>query len=142
MRNIASEWRNLAEGLLHVEALEAQFRAEWGPRLEEARRKINEAKLQRARERGRAALIIASVIAVLLSAVTVVMLLVSPLEAVAAFFFLALLVPVTLALYGVSSLLETPDSLFRYSNLSATVMRARWRSYPTSLARCPRSTSP
>ena len=119
MRNIASEWRNLAEGLLHVEALEAQFRAEWGPRLEEARRKINEAKLQRARERGRAALIIASVIAVLLSAVTVVMLLVSPLEAVAAFFFLALLVPVTLALYGVSSLLETPDSPFRYSNLSA-----------------------
>ena len=39
MRTIAPQCRNLAEGFLRVEALEARFRAEWGPRLEEARRK-------------------------------------------------------------------------------------------------------
>ena len=31
MRNIGSGWRNLAEGLLRIETLEARFREEWGP---------------------------------------------------------------------------------------------------------------
>ncbi len=43
------QWRNRAEGLLWVEALEAQFRAEWSLRLGEARRKRNEAELRRLR---------------------------------------------------------------------------------------------
>ena len=43
MRNIGAEWRNLAEGFRRVEALEAQFRAEWEPRLEQARKQKEEA---------------------------------------------------------------------------------------------------
>ena len=39
MRSIAPQWRNLADGFLAVKALETRFRAEWGPRLERARRK-------------------------------------------------------------------------------------------------------
>jgi hypothetical protein len=111
VRNIGPEWRNLAEGLLRVEALEAQFRAEWGLRLEEARRKRIEAERQRARRRGRAVLIAASVVALLLCVVTIVILLFFPLEIVATVFVLALVVPVTLALYGVWSLLRTPHPL-------------------------------
>jgi Nuclease-related domain len=118
VRNIGSEWRNLAEGLLRVEALETQFRAEWGPRLEEARKERNEAERRRAKELGRAALVAASVVALLLSAVVLALLLFFPLEVVVAFFFLALVVPITLALYGVWSLLRNPDSFPVTSNLS------------------------
>jgi len=47
VRSIGPEWRDLAGGLLRSEALEARFRAEWDSRLEEARRKRNEAELRR-----------------------------------------------------------------------------------------------
>jgi hypothetical protein len=49
VRNIGYEWRDLAEGFLRVEALEARFRAEWGSRLERARRERMEAERQKAR---------------------------------------------------------------------------------------------
>ena len=52
MRNLGHEWRNLAEVLLCVESLEAKFRAECGPRLEDARRERIEAKRQGLREEG------------------------------------------------------------------------------------------
>jgi hypothetical protein len=119
VRNIGPEWRNLAEGFLRVEASEAKFRAEWGARLEEARRKRNEAERQRARERGRAALIIASVMALLISTIALILLLFFTLEVAAAFFFLALVVPITVALFAVWSLLHTPDYFPVPSNLSA-----------------------
>jgi hypothetical protein len=109
MRSVAPEWRNLAEGLLRIETLEARFRAEWVPQLEEARRKRNEAERQRARIRGRATLIAAPVIGILLCVVTLVLLLFFPLEDVFAIFVLALVALVILVLYGVWSLLYTPD---------------------------------
>ncbi len=119
MRNIGPQWRNLAEGLLRVEALEARFRAEWSPRLEEAWRKRSEAEVQRLRGRGRAALITASVVALLLLAVALVLLLVFPLEVVAAVLVLqALVVPAVLALYGVWALRHIPDPLPDPSDLS------------------------
>lgn len=117
MRSIGPEWRNLAEGLLRVEALEACFRAEWGPRLEEARRNRNEAELRRLRGRGRAALVVASVLALLLFAVALVLLLLST-PAAAVVLVLALLVPAVLVLYGVWALLHTPALLPDPSDLS------------------------
>lgn len=62
---------------MRVEALEAQFRAEWSPRLEEARRKRNEAELLSLRGRGRAALVAASIVALLLFAMALLLLLLS-----------------------------------------------------------------
>lgn len=117
MRSIGPEWRNLAEGLLRVEALEARFCAEWGPRLEEARRKRNEAELRRLRGRGHAALVAASVVALLLFAVALVLLLLSP-SAGTVVLVLALVIPVVLALYGVWALLHIPDPLPDPSDLS------------------------
>ncbi len=117
MRSIGPEWRNLAEGLLRVEALEARFCAEWGPRLEEARRKRNEAELRRLRGRGHAALVAASVVALLLFAVALVLLLLTP-SAGTVVLVLALVIPVVLALYGVWALLHIPDPLPDPSDLS------------------------
>lgn len=107
MRNIRPEWRNLAKGLERVEALEARFRAEWGPRLEEAQSKRAEVARQRARRHGRAALVGALASAVLLLAVVLVLLLVSS-PAAGGAFGLAFVVPAVLALYGTVSLLSTP----------------------------------
>lgn len=117
MRNIGHRWRNLAEGLLRIEALEAQFRAEWRARLEEARQKRNEAKRQRAKRQGRAALVAAFILALLLSTVALVLLLLSS-PAGTAVAWLALVVPVVLALYGAGVLLYVPDSFPFLSDLS------------------------
>jgi hypothetical protein len=70
MKNIGAEWRNLAEGLLRIEALEAQVRAEWGLQLEMARRATEEAGRQRNRRLRRAGLIAALVLALLLLTVS------------------------------------------------------------------------
>lgn len=118
MRNIDTKWRNLAEGLLRVEALEAQFRAEWGPRLGEAWRKKNEAKLQGFRERGRAALVAAFAMTLFLFAAAFTLLLVASLEVAATAFVPALLVPVALTIYGVEFLSRTSESLPVPSDLS------------------------
>lgn len=118
MRSIGPEWRNLAEGLLCVETLEAQFRAEWNSRLERAWEKRNEIERRRAREQGYAALITASVVALLLSVVTLILLLFSPLEVVATVFVLALMLPVILGLYGGWSFFHTPDAFLVSSDLS------------------------
>lgn len=56
MKNIGAEWRNLAEGLKCVEILEARFRAEWGARLDEARRRVEETRRRKNRRLGYAAL--------------------------------------------------------------------------------------
>ena len=166
MRDIGPEWRNLAEGLLRVEALEAQFRAEWGPRLEEARRERAEAEQLRIRGRGRAALIAASVLALLLLAVAFAVSLLFPLEPVAALTVLAILVPAVPAVYGVWALRHvpaplpipqtspdgggprSPNALCRYDapdppcRRDATGTRARRPSSRALPASCPRSTSP
>ena len=73
MKNIGAEWRNLAEGLLRIEALEAQVRAEWGLQLEMARRAAEEAGRQRNRRLRRAGLIAALVLALLLLTVSFVL---------------------------------------------------------------------
>jgi hypothetical protein len=117
MKSIGPEWRNLAEGLLRVEALEAQFRTKWGLRLEEAQRKRKEAELQRLRRRGHSALVAASVVALLLFAMALLLLLLSsPATTVA--LVLALVVPAVLILYGVWALLHTPASFPDPSDLS------------------------
>lgn len=109
MRNIGHEWRNLAEGFLRVVVLEARFRAEWGSRLERARRKRMEAERQKARRRGRVALVAALILALVLFAVALVLLLLSsPASSVA--LWLAIVVPAVLILYGVWSFLPTSDA--------------------------------
>jgi Nuclease-related domain len=117
VRTIGSEWRNLAEGLLHVEALEAQFRFEWGPRLEEARRKKHEAELWKLRGRGRTALVAASVLAMVLFVVALALLLLYP-PAVAFVLVMALAIPAVLVLYGIWGLFHTPSPLPDLSDLS------------------------
>ena len=118
MRNVGPEWRGLAEGFLRVGALEERFRDEWGPRLEEARRKKGETDRRKLRGRGRAALIAASVLALLLLAVGIVLpFLLSPVDAIA-FFALALVVPAVPALYGFWALRHTPALLPDPSDLS------------------------
>jgi hypothetical protein len=117
VRNIGPEWRKLAEGFMRVEALEAQVRAEWGLRLEEARKERNEAELRRLRGRGRTALVTASVVALLLFAMVLLLLLLSS-PATTVVLVLALIVPAVLTLYGVWALLHTPASLPDPSDLS------------------------
>jgi hypothetical protein len=117
VRTIGSEWRNLAEGLLRVEALEARFRFEWGPRLDVARRKRNEAELRKFRGRGRTALVAASVLALILFVVALALLLLYP-PAVAFVLVLALVIPAVLVLYGVWALFHTPSPLPDPSDLS------------------------
>ncbi len=108
MKNISSEWRNLAEGLLRVETLEAKFRAEWGPRLEKARRDRQEAERQRNRRLGRAAVIAALALTLLLLAAALV-LHSSPAGTVV--LLLAIMLPAVLILGGLGLLFRTPDSL-------------------------------
>jgi hypothetical protein len=117
VRTIGSEWRNLAEGLLRVEALEAQFRFEWGPQLEEARRKRNEAELRKLRGRGHAALVAASVLALLLFVMALALLLLYP-PSVAFVLVLSLVLPAVLVLYGLWALFHTPSPLPDPSDLS------------------------
>lgn len=117
VRNIAPQWRNLAEGFLGVEDLEARFRAEWGPRLEEARRKKEEDERQRSRERGRAAILAASVLVFALFALALVLRLLS-FGGTTAVLVLAVVVPAILTLYGAWALQHTPDPLPDPSDLS------------------------
>jgi hypothetical protein len=77
VKNIGPEWTNLAEGLLRVEALEARFHKEWGPRFEVARRKVGEAERQKYRKRGRTALVAAAVLGLLLFVLALVLSLIS-----------------------------------------------------------------
>ena len=117
MRSIGPEWRNLADGLVLVETLEARFRAEWGPRFEAARKERNEAELRRLRGRGQAALVAAVVLRLLLFVVALVLLLLS-LPAAPVVLVLALVVPTVPAFYGVWALLHTPDPLSDPADLS------------------------
>jgi hypothetical protein len=161
MKNIGAEWRNLADGFLRVETLEAQFRAEWGPRLERARREKAEAERQEYRRQGRAALLVAFVLALLLLTAALV-LRSSPAGTIV--LVLALVVPAVLALGELGLLFRTPDPLpdpsdlfgrwlgtvsgvpRRYGALGrscrrgTTAMSARSHSFPTSPVVCPRST--
>ncbi len=115
MKNIGAEWRNLAEGLLRVETLEMQFRAEWGPRLEKARKEREEAKRQRNRRQGGAALAIALVLVLLLLTASPVLQF-SPADA--SVLRPVLVVPAIAILYGLWLLLHTPDALPDPSNLT------------------------
>jgi len=121
VRRIGSEWRNLAEGLLRVEDLEAQFRIEYGPRLEEAFRARNAAEVRRLKRRGHITLVAASVLALFLFVVALLLLLLSP-PTVPVVLVLALVIPAVLVLYGVWALLHTPAPLPDPSGLCG-----RWR---------------
>ncbi|MDP9485654.1 MAG: NERD domain-containing protein [Actinomycetota bacterium] len=118
MRNIGPDWRDLAEGHLRVEALEARFHAEWSPRIEEAWRKRSEAEKQNFRKRGRIALVCAAVLAFLLLAVGLV--LPSSASVVSSVVFtLAIVVPATLVLVGGLFFLHTTEPLPEPSDVSA-----------------------
>ena len=117
MRNIAPQWRDLAEGFLAVDDLEAQFRAEWGPGLEEARRKKDEDERQRSRERGRAAILVASVLVFSLFALALVLRLLS-FGGTTVVLVLAVVVPAILTIYGAWALQHTPNPLPDPSDLS------------------------
>lgn len=116
MKNIGAEWRNLAEGLLRIEALEAQFRAEWGLRLEMARRAAEEARLRKNRRLRRAALIAALALALLLLTVSFVLRF-PPAEATA----LGLLIAASAmaVFYGLEVYLDTLNAPPDLSNLTA-----------------------
>jgi hypothetical protein len=115
MKNIGAEWRNLAEGFLRVETLEAQVRAEWGARLEKARREREEAKRQPNRRLGRAALVFELVLALLLLTVSFVLHF-SPGDAAALGLLIA--APAIAVFYGLGVYFGTPDALPDPSNLS------------------------
>jgi hypothetical protein len=102
---------------MRVEALEARFRAEWGPRLEEARKERNATELRKLRERGHAALVAASILALLLFAMALLLLLLSS-PATTVILVLALVIPAVLVLYGVWTLLHTPAPPPNPSDLS------------------------
>lgn len=117
VRNIAPRWRDLAEGFLSVEDLEARFRAEWGSSLEEARRKKDEDERQRYKERGHAAILAASVLVIALFALALFLRLL-PFGGTTAALVLAIAVPAFLAVYGAWALLRTPAPLPDPSDLS------------------------
>jgi hypothetical protein len=117
MRNVGLQWRNLADGLLRVEALEARFRSHWGPQLEKARHARYEADVQRARRRGRVALVAALVLTLLFLIAALALQLISS-SAVGVFIALAIMTPVVLVPYALWSLLRTPDPLPDPSDLS------------------------
>jgi hypothetical protein len=110
VRNIGSKWRNLADGLLRIGALETQFRAQWGQRLEKAQRKRNEAERQQARRRGQALLISALLVMLLMFTLSIILLRLASPEASAAV-LLAFWIPIALAIYGVIVLLDSPTSI-------------------------------
>jgi lipopolysaccharide export LptBFGC system permease protein LptF len=108
LRNIGSRWRNLADGLLRIETLEAQLLTEWGQRLDKAHKERQEAARQRAWRR--ATLISALVVALLMLALSIVLLrLASPAATIV--LRLAFLLPTVLAICGVSFLLRSPDPI-------------------------------
>lgn len=72
MKNIGAEWRDLADGLLRIEALGARFRAEWGARLEMARREREEARRRVSRRLRRIAFVFVIALVLLLLIVAVV----------------------------------------------------------------------
>jgi ABC-type multidrug transport system fused ATPase/permease subunit len=110
LRNIGSRWRNLADGLLHIETLEAQLLTEWGQRLDKAHKERQEAARQRALRRGLATLISALGVALLMLALSIVLLrLVSPAATIV--LRLALLLPMVLAICGVLFLLRSPGPI-------------------------------
>jgi hypothetical protein len=115
MKNIGAEWRNLAEGLLRIEALEAQVRAEWGLQLEMARRAAEEAGRQRNRRLRRAGLIATLVLALLLLTVSLVLRF-APANAAA----LGLLIAASAmaVFYGLGVYLDTLDTLPDPPNLT------------------------
>ena len=106
MRNIGSRWRNLADGLLRIETLEAQLLIEWGQRFDKAYKERQEAARQRALRR--ATLISALVVALLMLALSIVLLRLAP-PAATIVLRLAFLLPTVLAICGVSFLLRSPD---------------------------------
>lgn len=110
MRNVGLQWRNLADGLSRVEALEARFRGHWAPRLEKARRARYEADLRRARRRGRAALVTALVLTLVFIITALALHLISS-PAIGAFLVLAIMTPVVFVLYALWSLLRNPELL-------------------------------
>jgi uncharacterized membrane protein len=110
LRNIGSRWRNLADGLLRIETLEAQLLTEWGQRLDKAHKERQEAARQRALRQGRATLISALVVALLMLALSIFLLkLASPAATIV--LRLAFLLPTVLAICGVSFLLRSPDPI-------------------------------
>ena len=115
MKYIGAEWRNLAEGLLRIEALEAQVRAEWALQLEMARRAAEEAGRQRNRRLRRAGLIAALVLALLLLTVSFVLRF-APANAAA----LGLLIAASAmaVFYGLGVYLDTLDTLPDPPNLT------------------------
>jgi hypothetical protein len=131
VRTIGSEWRNLAEGLLRVEALEAQFRFEWGPRIEVARKKRHEAELRKLRGRVHTALVAASVLALLLFVMALASLRLYP-PAVAFVLVLALVVPAVLVLYSVWALFHTPSPFPNPSDLSGRWWETISKSAPSA----------
>ena len=118
MRNIGSKWRNLADGLLHIEALEARFRAEWGQRLEKAQRARNEAARQQARRRGRAALLSALVVALVMMLPLALVLVIFSSPAALAVIWLAFLVPIALVIFGILLLAQDPAPVLVPTDLS------------------------
>jgi ABC-type multidrug transport system fused ATPase/permease subunit len=108
LRNIGSRWRNLADGLLRIETLEAQLLTEWGQRLDKAHKERQEAARQRALRQGRATLISALVVALLMLALSIFLLkLASPAATIV--LRLAFLLSTVLAICGVLFLLRNPD---------------------------------
>jgi hypothetical protein len=108
LKNIGSRWRNLADGLLRIETLEAQLLTEWGQRLDKAHKERQEAARQRALRR--ATLISTLVVALLMLALSIVLLrLASPAATIV--LRLAFLLPTVLAICGVSFLLRSPDPI-------------------------------
>jgi ABC-type multidrug transport system fused ATPase/permease subunit len=116
LRNIGSRWRNLADGLLHIETLEAQLLTEWGQRLDKAHKERHVAARQRALRRGLATLISALVVALLMLALSIDLLrLASPAATIV--LRLAFLLPTVLAICGVLFLLRSPDPIRVRMNL-------------------------
>jgi ABC-type multidrug transport system fused ATPase/permease subunit len=108
LRYIGSRWRNLADGLLRIETLEARLLTEWGQRLDKAHKERQEAARQRALRQGRATLISALVVALLMLALSIFLLkLASPAATIV--LRLAFLLSTVLAICGVLFLLRNPD---------------------------------
>jgi hypothetical protein len=108
LRNIGSRWRNLADGLLRIETLEAHLLTVWGQRLDKAHKERPEAARQRTLRRGRATLISALVVAILMLTLSLVLLrLASPAATIV--LRLTFLLPTVLAICGVLFLLRSPD---------------------------------
>jgi hypothetical protein len=116
LRNIGSRWRNLADGLLRIETLEAQLLTEWGQRLDKAHKESHVAARQRALRRGQATLISALVVALPMLALSIDLLRIAS-PAATIVLRLAFLLPTVLAICGVLFLLRSPDPIRVRMNL-------------------------